>query len=113
MSTETVTVAVAAEVDCLKAVSFDVVENNNGNEVDDANVSLEDSLESGFDGRLSGSTSGSSSVGGSTLGSPTLASLDAPPASTEPTEEERLAWEQEMRKVEEEMVTLRLVLQVI
>jgi len=110
MSTDTAPVPPVASVEGPKTIANS---NNNNN-----SVSIEDSLESGFADGLASSSSGivgsSSSIGGSSpLASPTLSSIDeqAASASGGPTEEERLAWEQEMRKVEEEMATLRLVLQ--
>lgn len=110
MSTDAVAVPAAAGGSGGK--TFPVDENRNSNvKVGDSSVSLEDSLESGFADGLPASSRGTGSVGGSTLGSPSLASLDEPNASMEPTEEERLAWEQEMVKIEEETATLRLVLQ--
>ena len=70
------------------------------NDVNDNIVgeSIEDSVESGYTGSIS---SGS------------LPSLAETPSSPVPSEEERKAWTDEMAKIEEEAVTLRLVLQVI
>ena len=109
MSDETIPPALVAEGARPKLGS-----DSNGNQVEDTSVSLEESFESGFDDGLIGSSrgTGTGSVSGSTIGSPSLASLDEPAALAEPTEEERLAWQQEMLKIEEETATLRLVLQV-
>jgi len=108
MSNETIPPALVAEGARPKLGS-----DSNGNQVEDTSVSLEESFESGFDDGLIGSSrgTGTGSVSGSTIGSPSLASLDEPAALAEPTEEERLAWQQEMLKIEEETATLRLVLQ--